>query len=447
VNILTRDTLGDLRGQIEIWTARRLRKLRRASTAAGRHRLRRDAMMRLWPALRVAARLHRQSLAGRTRVVAVVGSLGKGAATAAVRAAMGSSHPPQRSTGFSLLALSVLRIRPTQRHAVLEVGIVGPGMMAPYARMVQPDVVVVTSIASEHHRSFGTLENTSREKSEMLRGLRPGGVAVLNGDDPHVLAMRPAAGDARVVTFGFGQGNDVQALEAKLDWPHGTRLRVRVGGAEREIRSRLLGRVMVYPLLAALAVAWLEGRDMGEAVAALERLPPRPGRLQLLPLPNGAWLIRDDYKSTLETIDAALDVLAEVPGRRIVVIGEVSEPPGSQGPIYRRLGERLAGIASRVVCVCAETTYKSYVVGAARAGMPRSALVHAGRDVRAAWEAVRADLGPGDVVLVKGRDTQRLDRVALALQGRAVGCEIEFCNLKGMRCEVCPMLERGWAGA
>ena len=71
---------------------------------------------------------------------------------------------------------------------------------------------------------------------------------------------------------------------------YGTRLRVRVGGEEREIRSRLLGRVMVYPLLAALAVAWLEGRDMGEAVAALERLPPRPGRLQLPPPPNGAWL-------------------------------------------------------------------------------------------------------------------------------------------------------------
>src|SRR5918994_4147698 len=64
-------------------------------------------------------------------------------------------------------------------------------------------------------------------------------------------------------------------------------------------------------------------------------MPPRPGRLQLLPLPGGAWLLRDDYKSQGETIDAALDVLAEVPGRRIVVIGSVSEPLGSQGPTSR----------------------------------------------------------------------------------------------------------------
>lgn len=318
--------------------------------------------------------------------------------------------------------------------------------MGPYARMVMPDLVVVTSIASEHNRSFGTLENTRYEKSLMLGGLRPGGVAVLNGDDPHVMAMR-AATEARIVTFGFGEGNDVQALETKLDWPHGLRVRVRVGGEVHEIRSRLVGRVMAYPLLAALAVAWLEGRAVGETVAALEALPPRPGRLQAVPLPHGAWLIRDDYKSTLETVDAALDAMAEVPGRRIVVIGEVSEPPGSQGPIYRRLGERLAGIASRVVFVGAEKSSKSYAVGALRAGMPRSALVHAGRDLRTAWEAVQTDLGPGDVVLVKGRDVQRLDRVGLALQGRTVSCQIEFCDLKGMRCEACPMLERGWAQA
>jgi hypothetical protein len=121
----------------------------------------------------------------------------------------------------------------------------------------------------------------------------------------------------------------------------------------------------------------------------------------------------------------------------------VSEPPGSQGPIYRRLGARLAAIASRVIVV--STEFQRYAAGAAAAGMPRDALVNAGRDVRAAWEAVRADLRPGDVVLVKGRDTERLDRVALALQGRPVRCTVEFCDLRGARCATCPVLETGWA--
>jgi hypothetical protein len=90
--------------------------------------------------------------------------------------------------------------------------------------------------------------------------------------------------------------------------------------------------------------------------------------------------------------------------------------------------------------------FQRYAAGATAAGMPRAAMVDAKRDVRAAWEAVQGDLAPGDVVLVKGRDTERLDRVALALQGRDVRCEIESCDLKGVRCQSCPMLETGWAG-
>ena len=200
---------------------------------------------------------------------------------------------------------------------------------------------------------------------------------------------------------------------------------------------------MVYPCLAALAVAWSENLTLEGAVAALEALPPRPARLQPVQLPGGSWLIRDDFKSQLETIDAALDVLEQVPGRRIVVIGSVAEPPGSQGPIYRRLGQRLAGIASRVIVV--GDAARRYASGAVAGGLPRAALINAGHDVRAAWEAVQADLRPGDVVLARGRITERLDRVALALQGRDVRCTIESCKLAEIRCESCPKLETGWA--
>jgi hypothetical protein len=78
--------------------------------------------------------------------------------------------------------------------------------------------------------------------------------------------------------------------------------------------------------------------------------------------------------------------------------------------------------------------------------MPASALTDAGYSVLDAVEALRDDLGPGDVVLIKGRDTQRLDRVALALAGRNVGCTIPVCGLKHTRCDQCPMLESGWQG-
>jgi UDP-N-acetylmuramyl pentapeptide synthase len=149
----------------------------------------------------------------------------------------------------------------------------------------------------------------------------------------------------------------------------------------------------------------------------------------------------------LETIEGAFDILSEIPAnRRFVVLGEVSEPPGSQGPIYRHLGERIAQLASKAIFVCRKKSFKSYAAGVRRSGFPPPALVNAGNDVLKAAKELKDDLGPGDVVLVKGRDIQRLDRVWLALAGRTVRCDIDDCDSRAVTCESCPMLERGWSG-
>jgi UDP-N-acetylmuramoyl-tripeptide--D-alanyl-D-alanine ligase len=202
---------------------------------------------------------------------------------------------------------------------------------------------------------------------------------------------------------------------------------------------------MLYPVLAAVTVALAEGFSLDQAVRRVEKLAPTPGRLEPVPLPNGAFLLRDDFKSPLETIERALDVLAEIPAdRRMVVLGDVEEPPGSQGPIYGRLGERLASLTSRSVLVTSE--FRRYASGARRAGLATDGLIDARANLPKAAEAIAADLRRGDVVLIKGRSTQRLDRVALALAGHRIGCELESCDARVTRCDSCPMLERGWDG-
>ena len=154
------------------------------------------------------------------------------------------------------------------------------------------------------------------------------------------------------------------------------------------------------------------------------------------------YLLRDEHKSSLETIDAALDVLSKILARRLVVFGDISEPPGSQGPIYRRLGKRIAAMASYAIFVGEH--FRQYARGARRAGLPSAALFNAGKNLDAAVDALRRQLHPGDVVLIKGRNTQRMERISLALMGQTVNCKIEFCNSMGTRCYRCPMLERGW---
>ncbi len=413
------------------------------ATPAGRAQLRTGAGYRLWPLSSRLARLYRRSVARRTRVVAVVGSFGKTTTTRAVSAALGvPAHPNMLRNAWSSVALALLRIRPAQRHAVIEVGIAAPGQMARYAPVVLPDIVVVTSIGSEHNRSLATLEVTRHEKAEMVRALAPSGIAVLNADDPNVRWMAGQTA-ARVVTFGFGADCDVRATDYRLDWPAGSRFRVSAFGEESDVAVRFLGRHLVHATLAAIAVARLEGVALADALGRLHAVQPAPGRMQPVALPDGVTVLRDDCKSNPETMHAALDVLGEIPARRrIVVFGDVAEPPSSQHALYRELGRRVAAIAAHLVVVGPNPG--RYAGGARRAGMPAERIHDGGRTPRPAAAIVAKLLQPGDVVLIKGRGTQMLDRVRLILEGRPVRCDIGYCSLNRSDCEGCPMVESGW---
>ena len=418
-------------------------------TPVGRAKFAEGCFCRAWPLTSRLASAYRRSLARTTRVVAIVGSLGKTTTTRAVAAALGrGTDPVERHNYSSYLAEALLQIRPHDTHAIIEVGIQGPGQMAGYARLLRPDLAVVTSVGSEHNDAFfGSLERTRAEKVQMVRALPRHGLAVLNGDDPNVRWMAGQTA-AQVRTFGFGEDCEVRAIEAVLEWPRGTRFRLQVAGQTRDVRTRLIGRHMVYPILAAVAVGLEEGFALDELLLRLEALAPTPGRLEIVHLANGAWILRDDNKSTLESIDAALDVLAEVPAkRRLIVLGEIdTPPPDGPRPSYQRLGERVARLATKAIIVGGDECFRHYATGASAAGLGADALIHAGTDVHRAIELLRPELRPDDVVLVKGRWGQRLDRVALALADRRVNCDIADCHVRWRRCERCPMLERGWAG-
>jgi len=127
-----------------------------------------------------------------------------------------------------------------------------------------------------------------------------------------------------------------------------------------------------------------------------------------------------------------------------VVLGEMHELPGSPGPVYRMIGERIAGIASQVVFVGGKTGFQMYRSGALRTTVDGQTMSeYASRDPLAAVAIMRGKMLPGDVVLIKGRETQRFERIALALAGRTVDCNIPTCDAR-VRCERCPMLERDW---
>ncbi|MGE3295236.1 MAG: Mur ligase family protein, partial [Geminicoccaceae bacterium] len=163
-----------------------------ATTRLGRQRLGAAARGALAPALRPVAWLHRRTLARRTRIVAVTGSVGKSTTVRMLLAAFGLPMTGTLRTGANgmwSVPRRLLEIGPGERLAVVEIGIDRPGLMDRQAAAAAPDIAVVTSVAGEHLETMGNLQTIEREKARLLAALRPGGTAVLNGDDPRVAAM------------------------------------------------------------------------------------------------------------------------------------------------------------------------------------------------------------------------------------------------------------------
>jgi UDP-N-acetylmuramoyl-tripeptide--D-alanyl-D-alanine ligase len=417
---------------------------RLARTPLGRADLRLGLLCQAWPLVSRVAAVYRARIVPETRLVAVTGSFGKTTTIRAITAALGLQEPGRIRRNFSsFVAFAALQIRPGQRQAVVEVGAHSPGDIARYARLLRPDVAVVTSIGSEHQRSLLTLEGTRQEKSALVAALPPHGLAVLNGDDPHVLWMRSRT-RARVATFGLGEANDLRASQVQLDWPRGTRFTLHLDGQQHPVRTRLVGRHQVASALAALAVAREAGLPLEQAIGRLEQLEARPGRLQLLETPNGAFILRDDFKAVYETIETALALLAEIPAeRRWLVLGEIDEPPRPFGPAYRQIGEQAARAATRVLLVGGRNV-RSYRSGLSAGGLAHDSVTLVGPSVLPAIDLLRKELQAGDVVLIKGRSRQRLERVAHGLLGRAVRCDLSGCPNSMPACDVCSYLEPGW---
>lgn len=370
----------------------------------------------------------------RTTLVAVVGSLGKSTAVRCIAAALDQPEPRLPFNQFGLLALNLLAIPPGRERAVLEVGIGKPGEMAAYAQMLRPDIVVVTSIASDHIKQMNNLETTAREKAAMLHELQPGGIAVLNGDDPRVLAMKAMA--AHTITFGFACDHQVRCVESRLEWPHGTRLTVSVDGETVTLRSRLLGRVMVYPMLAALAVAKAAGIDVQAAARRLEKVTALDGRLHALPLAMGAEILRDDHKASAESFVSAFALLTQIPARRhLVVLGDIFEPWGDVDSLYRELAFRLAKTCDGAYLVGEEA--QRWLPGLLAGGVARDPIVCNLTSLGNAVMRLQQALRPGDVVLVKGRQEEHLERISLALAGRPVPCTLRTCEAVNLSCDQC----------
>jgi alanine racemase len=349
-------------------------------------------------------------------VIAVTGSVGKTSVTRATARLLEGAVPTFRSRRSfnSLLGLPIALadLAPEHRVAVLEMGCDRFGEMARLTQLFPPRIAVVTSVGATHLERFGTLDGVAREKAGLVAALPPaaaGGVAVLNADDPRVLAMRRET-RAAILTFGLG-APDLSAREPRLGLD-GTSFLVEYAGRSMAARVALLGMQGLYVALAAIGAALAWGLPIDEAVARLELLEPAPGRMRPLAGRAGATLVDDSFNASPPALDAALAALRRLPARRrVAVLGDMSDLGEQAVALHCELGARAVFLDQLVTLgdLAAELAASARAAGLAP---ERISVTHTVADALA---AVRAGLGPGDLVLVKGSAAVRMERVVAGL--------------------------------
>ena len=269
-------------------------------------------------------------------LIAVTGSNGKTTVTQMIasilRAAVGEAALATRGNFNNDIGvpLTLLRLAAVHKLAVVELGMNHPGEIAGLARIAQPTVALVNNAQREHQEFMATVEAVARENAECFAALPADGVAVFPAADEFTPLWRELAGERRVLTFG-GAGADVSGA---ADWVDGAwRLRARTPAGDFETQLQIAGRHNVGNALAAAACALAAGVALDAIARGLAEFVPVQGRSRAHQLElggHGLTLVDDSYNANPDSVRAAIEVLAELPGPRLLALGDMGEV-GAQG--------------------------------------------------------------------------------------------------------------------
>ena len=308
--------------------------------------------------------------------------------------------------------LTLLRLRDTHRCAVVELGMNHPGEIAVLADWARPTVALVNNAQREHQEFMATVEAVARENGAVLQALPVDGVAVFPANDEYTALWRELAGARRCVTFGVDEQADVRVLDAQ--WEHGAwQVRAMTPAGELSCRLTIAGRHNVINALAAAACAVGAGVPLTAVAAGLSAFEPVQGRSRAFSLQvagHTATLIDDTYNANPDSVRAAIDVLAELPGPRLLVLGDMGEV-GAQGPAFHaEVGAYAHSRGIDHLLALGEQTRES-VRHHAQARHVES-INDLCAEVMARWSGCAS-------VLVKGSRFMKMERVIAALQAAA----------------------------
>lgn len=368
-------------------------------------------------ALQNTARIHCESLP--MTVIGITGSVGK-TTTKELTAEVLSQHFNVLKTSGNMnneigLPLTVLKADEKTEVAVLEMGFYVPGEIKQLCDISHPTVGVITNVGMVHAERAGSMEIIARGKSELVQELNGSGVAILNYDDDHVRPMSEVT-KAKVFYYGLDPKADLWADEVESFGLDGIRFCLHYKNEKHYLRIPLIGRHSVHTALRAAAVGKVMGMPWVEIFRGLNYGQSNL-RMNVMRSAKGAMVIDDTYNASPESTLAALNLLNEMDGRKIAVLGDMLELGQ-----YEVKGHIMAGLRAAEVCD------ELIAVGPASRKMAEAALsvgmkeknIHWFAEVPEACEFVLSrEYGEGDVLLVKASRSVRLERIIDALEAES----------------------------
>jgi UDP-N-acetylmuramoyl-tripeptide--D-alanyl-D-alanine ligase len=351
------------------------------------------------------------------RVIGITGSVGK-STTKELVAAVLSQHAPTLKNPGNLnneigLPLTLLKLRSDHSFAVLEMGFYVPGEIKFLCDIAMPQVGVVTNIGTVHAERAGTQEAIARGKAELVESLptSPEGTAILNYDDTLVRQMA-AKTQARVFYYGLDERATLWADQVEGLGLEGISFRLHYRNEILHLKVPLIGRHSVHTALRAAAVGLVEGLTWHEIVTGL-----RSGNTQLrlvaVHAACGALLLDDTYNASPQSNLAALNLLDEMPGHKIAVLGDMLELGRYEEIGHQMVGVRAAEVADEIITVGERARM---IANAARKSRFSRLVITELEDSQGAIDFLKDRLTDRDVVLVKGSRGMRMDLIVAELE-------------------------------
>lgn len=360
-------------------------------------------------------------------VIAVTGSAGKTGTKEALRLALapsGTVHASVKSFNNHWgVPLSLANMPRARAFGVFEAGMNHPGELDVLTRLIRPHIAIVTTVAPVHLGFFKSVAEIADAKAEIFHGLEPGGMAVINRDNPYYerLAAHAREHGAKIVSFGEAQDADARLIDAALG-PDGSDVTADILGETVRYRLGAPGRHVVQNSLAVLAAAKLAGADLARGAQALAGAKAQAGRgARMVIAANGGHIaiIDESYNANPASMRAALATLGLTPRtefkRRVAVLGDMLEL-GEEGPkLHAELAEFIDGAGVDVVFACGE------LMGSLFEALPANRR-GAYADSAEKLKPILTDaVGAGDVVMVKGSLGSRMAPLVEALKQRFAG--------------------------